>query len=290
MVINAVKIVVIFKDIYEPNIKQFITILISTVLFIQLTSCNAENNNISLDELPLIDVHAHTFKQNPLVLINLARRENLEKIYIISRSYKKHLPIIRANRDIARMLIMPETKSKGWWKKSESFILKNRDVVAGIKLHPSVDNYIASLQTLSDVFASAEKNRFVIVTHTDYSKKSNAQNFKPLLEKHPKTKLILYHSCPLDSAIELIKDYPNVFVDISYTSYNKEWQRRILNEVGANKVLFGIDTPIGWPKDNDGNIKKHYRNVVNRISPWYGSDREIMEKILYKNARNLFEE
>lgn len=271
------------------KVKTFLVLLSVIVFPIMITSCNTENNN-ALRALPLIDVHAHVFKYDPRKIIHLARREKLEKIYLISGSYRKHLPIIRANHDIARMLIMPKVSGKDWWKNAEDFILKNRDVVAGIKLHPSVDNYIAGLKNLSDLFASAEKNQFVIATHTDSSKNSRAQNFRPLLEKYPNTKLILYHASPLDSAIALIKDYPNVFVDISYTSFNKAWQRRILKEVGADKILFGIDTPLGWPKNSSGVIQKHYRNVINRIAPWYYHDKEVMEKILYKNARRIFKE
>lgn len=88
----------------------------------------------------------------------------------------------------------------------------------------------------------------------------------------------------------LVKDYSNVYVDISYTSFNKYWQREILKEVGADKILFGIDTPLGWPKDSKGITQKHYRNVIDTIAPWYYSDKKIMEKILYKNARRLFKD
>lgn len=188
------------------------------------------------------------------------------------------------------MLIMPEIKNIDWWKEVEPFVLNNRDVIAGVKLHPSVDQYIAGIDNLSELFASAERNRFVIVTHTDSSKNSNAKNFRALLKKYPNTKLILYHASPLDSALALVKDYSNVFVDISYTSFNKYWQRKILKEVGADKILFGIDTPLGWPKDSKGVTQKHYRNVIDRIAPWYYSDKKTMEKILYKNARRLFKD
>ena len=272
------------------KIKKFLVANLAVFLSVLFISCHAENNDIPLRDLPLIDVHAHTLDRSPLEIINLARRENLEKVYIISKHYREHLPIIRANRDIARMLIMPDIKKKNGWKNLEPFVLKNRDVIAGVKLHPSMDQYIAGVDNLSDLFASAEKNHFVIVTHTDSSQFSSAENYRPLLKKFPNSRLILYHSSPLESALALIKEFPFVYSDISYTAYNKNWQRRILKEAGADKIVFGIDTPLGWPKDNAGNFKSHYRHVINSISPWYYSDRATMEKILYKNARKLFNE
>lgn len=244
-----------------------------------------------LRSLPLSDVHAHVFGKGedaPLAIINLARREKLEKVYLLCRGYREQLPVVRANRDIARMMMYPDVGSPGWWTKEEPFLLENRDNVYGVKLNPSRSPVRPSLESHSELFASAEKHGFVIVTHTDTGESANAANFEPLLEKYPGTKLVLYHAAPLETSIRLMKRFANVYVDVSFTAFNAQVQQRVVQEVGPERIVFGIDTPLGWPKDDAGNAREHYRDVIEEIAPWYGYDEAVLRKVLHENSARLF--
>jgi len=71
----------------------------------------------------------------------------------------------------------------------------------------------------------------------------NLSKFIPVLEQFPDLKLVFAHSGleQNDYMIEIMKQYPAVFSDISTQPHQNI--RKMINEIGADRLLFGSDYP-----------------------------------------------
>lgn len=120
----------------------------------------------------------------------------------------------------------------------------------GIKIHP--EEHLYSIREHGRViFEFAQKHDAVILTHSG-EERSLPGDFVPCADDFPEVKLILAHlGCGFDGdpshqvrAIQKTKS-ENVFVDTSsaqsITPNLIEWA---VGEIGAEKVLYGTDTPL----------------------------------------------
>lgn len=245
------------------------------------------------DTLPLIDCHAHAdlvLRGRPTTLpqmLELFRSESIEYGLLLGRYPEQQIPLLKEHSDYAGFLIWTKPGAPGWFERVEAQILGNPKLVRGVKLHPSMDGYKAGVDGLEPLFASAQEHGFLVVTHTDASEYSHCDNFRPLLKKYPNVCLGLYHSWPLEAALSLLKDYPQTWVDTSFTACDGVVQRRIVEAVGKERVLMGLDAPLGFPLLEDG-FAPHYRAFMREdLCAWFDEDRAIIEAIAFRNARRL---
>ncbi len=111
-------------------------------------------------------------------------------------------------------------------------------------------------------------------------------DYRALLEAVPGLKLILAHAafpCYSKTWAE-IKDLPNVFVDISSTTYvDAGIMRKVVGNIGVDKCLFGTDGPFGsrgvGGEFDAGFIKER----IEKIFP----EAHVREKLLGENFRRL---
>lgn len=120
----------------------------------------------------------------------------------------------------------------------------------GIKIHPEEHGYPITEHGRA-IFEFAAKHRAIVLTHSS-EQNSQACDFIPFLNDYPEVSLILAHiGCGWDGdlthqvrAIQQSR-YGNVFADTSsarsITPKLIEWAVR---EIGADRVLFGTDTPL----------------------------------------------
>ena len=247
----------------------------------------------TVKNLPLIEVHSHldwptAITITPESLMDLCDSERLTYTLLLGYDPLAQIEAIRKRKDRFGYLMWARPEDDRWFKGYEKILLDNRDVVKGIKIHPAFDGYTACMAVLDDLFASACKHDYVIATHTMAGKTSNAGFFRPVLEKYPQTKLILYHATPLDIALPILKEYPNVYMDISAGAFGCDVMLKALDVVGKEKILFGIDSPLGFTIA-DGQYQRHFRDVVEKeIALWVDFDEEILRHVLYLNAVKLF--
>ncbi len=246
-----------------------------------------------LKQIPFVETHCHLdwefaeAEVTPASLMDLCDEENATYSLLIGADPDTQIEAIRERKERFGYLLWPRPKDLRWWAGYEQILLDNRDVIRGIKLHPHYDRYFAGLDLLEDVFASACNHDFVIATHTMDDPTSRAEQFRPMLEKHPRTKLILYHATPFDDALALMKEFPNVYMDISAGAFGEQAMLKALDVVGQKKILFGVDTPLGFPV-RDGKYQHHLRDVIEKeIALWVDYDENILRDILYRNAAKL---
>ena len=120
----------------------------------------------------------------------------------------------------------------------------------GIKIHPEEHVY-PIVEHGRKIFEFAAKHKAVVLTHSS-EQNSQASDFMPFINDFPEVRLILAHiGCGWDGelthqvrAIQQSK-HGNVFADTSsarsVTPKLIEWA---VKEVGADRVLFGTDTPL----------------------------------------------
>jgi predicted TIM-barrel fold metal-dependent hydrolase len=120
----------------------------------------------------------------------------------------------------------------------------------GIKIHPEEHVY-PIVEHGRAIFEFAAKHKAIVLTHSS-EQNSQAADFVPFINDYPEVRLILAHiGCGWDGdlshqvrAIQRSK-HGNVFADTSsarsVTPKLIEWA---VKEVGAERVLFGTDTPL----------------------------------------------
>ena len=157
----------------------------------------------------------------------------------------------------------------------------------GIKIHPVLDHYDVTRAALDDVFACARENRWPILTHTHSDGTSmGAAQYETLIRAYPDVVLILAHLRM--EAIPLAKRYENVFVD---TTYMEPFVVEVgVHALGPDKILFGSDAAegfdIGRPPGR-ARPRRSYGGLIEDLRARGISDCAL-EKILYQNARELF--
>jgi uncharacterized protein len=120
----------------------------------------------------------------------------------------------------------------------------------GIKIHPEEHGY-PIVEHGRKIFEFAAQHRAIVLTHSS-EQNSLASDFLPFINDYPEARLILAHiGCGWDGdlthqvrAIQKSR-HGNVFADTSsarsITPKLIEWA---VKEVGAERVLFGTDTPL----------------------------------------------
>lgn len=264
-------------------------IILIGVIYVTLLSCS---QTIMTEEevrnIKIVETHCHIDWEGDdkmEELVALQRDENLSYVFQISKNFEALLSLVRQNKDFCTAVPWVMPTHENYLEEFDSVYKNNKELIKAIKIHPSMDSFEISIDLLKPLFNYANENDLVIVTHTDNKAKSSF--FNPLMELYPQTKLVLYHASPWQEALDLISLYPNVYMDMSYLAWNKEFQQMAVKTVGKEKILFGIDSPIGF-KTEKGKLLPHYREAAIEIADFYDNDKDVVEHIFYKNAERLF--
>ncbi len=153
--------------------------------------------------------------------------------------------------------------------------------MVGVKAHAWWHRFDPSSDLLP-VARRCEEKKLPLLIHLGGGHQTG--NFRGLLEKCPKLKLILAHAAIpfFGSAWGRIKEEKNCFVDISGSYLNASMARKAVKALGADKVIFGSDGPVSL-RHGDG---YSYEPILKwtRDLPVSDSDRE---KILSGNLLKL---
>lgn len=181
----------------------------------------------------------------------------------------------------------------------------------GLKFHPTMTDMSVedNFEIYSDYLKLADQKGLPCVFHSTTDGKSNPSQIIKLAEKYPKLPVVLYHVDLMSKPEQVSKTIDeisssvnsgksNLFVDISWLTdfdgkgeESKNILRQLLEKVGADRILFGSDTPIGEMGDKDkyrqftdfveNSIKEFYKNTPDEAE-------SALNKIFYDNAEDLF--
>ncbi|MFH1006219.1 MAG: amidohydrolase family protein [Candidatus Latescibacterota bacterium] len=143
-----------------------------------------------------------------------------------------------------------------------------------IKLH-SCNGYPYDGERYRPGYELANQRGFPILAHT-WGK--DAEVFDSLAEAYPNISFILAHAGVVDfnTYVKLAAGHPNIYLDQATSQVGYGWIERFVEEVGAEKILFGSDMPFLSEAQQIGKV------LYARISD---ADKR---KILGENARRIF--
>jgi len=165
----------------------------------------------------------------------------------------------------------------------ESEILKwvDHPNCVGIKAHPFWHRY-EPVKLISAAKIAKTKDKPLLI-HCGFDKHGD---FLSLMKNIPELKLILAHAAfpnYFDNWQEM-KSYPNIFVDLSQTSYvNTQTIIDVVNALGWQKCLFGTDGPYG---SRDSNGAFNFGIIKTQIESLF-PDLDCQQGILGNNFRKL---
>jgi len=151
----------------------------------------------------------------------------------------------------------------------------------GIKAHPFWHRYEPA--QLTSAARIAEKKDKPMLIHCGFDTHGD---YLSLIKAVPELKLILAHAAfpGYHDFWRVIHSHPNVFVDLSQTSYvNKQTIQDVVNVLGWQRCLFGTDGPYG-SRDNNGEFC--FDIIKSQIKSLF-SDKNCQQGILGRNFVNL---
>ena len=289
--------------IFEPK-------LLEITAYALLIGCSsAEEPGIWTDDR-IIDIHAHvgSFEGYDLSIGTLL--ENMDRFGIdmalVSNidganvdGYTKNLSETATNETTAQIVMQYPQKLRGllWAKPGEGspgilevFLSDERykGIFVGIKIHPEFNNFEADLPNAETYLELCEKYDIPAVYHSGgEGSNSDPQKIYEIAKRHPNVKIILYHTGflgPHERAINIVKaaiEYGDADLYIETAQMDPEAVMKAVNELGADKVLFGTDATY-YGKEH----YEKYEALVNILKSRLNE--QDFQKIVRGNAQRLF--
>ena len=218
--------------------------------------------NGKLTSFPIIDAHTHmgrmdgtyVSKANCDEMIEVMNRENVSQIFCSPHSALHDATIMNAELEQA-MKKYPD-RIKGYYLFNPNYperYLEHMDDILnvegyiGFKFLPTYHNYPLDGENYREAFEFADKHSLVILMHTwGHNDPHNApRHVEMIAKKYKNIKIIMGHSAPgeLDEAIKVVKNYDNVYLDLCDIHRHSGIVDKMVENVGADRVLFGTDAP-----------------------------------------------
>ncbi|GHV00728.1 hypothetical protein FACS1894211_08750 [Clostridia bacterium] len=125
------------------------------------------------------------------------------------------------------------------------------DIFVGIKPYWPYQKFALTASECRLWYEYADKHRLLLLLHTDSENNEIIRQAEELIVKYPGMRFLLAHSGgDWDTArrnAALAKKYANVYLEITLTSCTRGAIEYLVAEAGADKVLYGSDTPLRDP-------------------------------------------
>lgn len=155
-----------------------------------------------------------------------------------------------------------------------------------LKIHPQLhpEAWLPDKNELEMVLSLADKLDVPLLIHTGEREGCYPSLYEKAFANNPNIAFILAHGRPLDEAIEMMKKYPNVWVDTAFMPTDNI--KKLCDENLSDRVLWGSDYPIPKYYYPDKDMKDYYLILIQQLKETIKS--EDFEKITYTNFKNLF--
>ncbi len=177
--------------------------------------------------------------------------------------------------------IRPHTETN--IKEVENFIINNRDIIYGIKVHPYCSRIKITDPKLVPYFKLAEKYNLPVLVHTATDKYSKIKYLAQVAKDWPHLNFIAAHAELLSNHKECLKYmllYKNIFCDTAWVDI-KTTNEFIKNGL-SDRIIFGTDNPIDGEITLDNKIYQDYFNNTLELN------QDDIDKIMYKNALKIY--
>jgi uncharacterized protein len=164
------------------------------------------------------------------------RRGNLETLAAVK---------IYPERFIGHVVINPNTPQE---IKAELDQYFNNHGFKAIKIVPDTHAHPATGKGYEPAWEYAAENNRLVLAHTFHgSAYDDPQMFAELSRRYPHIPIMVVHSGALtaafNGAIRLARDHPNIYLDISGSYITGAWIKKMVDEAGADRVIYSSDLP-----------------------------------------------
>jgi predicted TIM-barrel fold metal-dependent hydrolase len=249
----------------------------------------AEHGKMDIEPVKLVEMHSHIENEDG---VSLMRRERLS--YALVMVHKpadpKTYELARANKDLIGVCPWLDPTQEGWLAPARWAVANYPDVVKGLKIHPA-GKYQVTYDLLAPLFEFANEHDLMVQSHTmaagDGNDWCSCHLFRPLMNKFPKTRLLLVHGAPPEEAFEMVHAFDHIYIDTSYTAWGAEYAKLVQKSCRPDRVVFGIDSPVAFPKDAAGHLQPHFRQAASEVAAFYDNDPKWAAGIFWRNAESL---
>ena len=128
----------------------------------------------------------------------------------------------------------------------------------GIKLYPPYTTWPLNHSQWHPVYEFANERKLTIIIHTDAGYLSQPKLLADVAPKYPNANFVAGHSGntpePRAQAIAVAQSHPNVYLETCSSFRTPGVIEQLVNEAGADRVLFGSDIPLMDPRIQIGKI------------------------------------
>lgn len=121
-----------------------------------------------------------------------------------------------------------------------------KDVYVGFKYLADYHHIPVSDERYAPSWEMANDRGLPVLMHTwGWSGYDGAAEVRKVAERYPNAKILMGHSCHGDwsGAIQLVKDLPNVYMELCAVMDERGILERFVAEAGSERILFGTDLP-----------------------------------------------
>ena len=255
--------------------------------------------NGKLLSFPIIDAHTHMGPNygadmalsSPEDMIAVMDRENIETI-ICAPHRSLHDPGA-GNRHLEDVMKKYPGRVMGYYtfnpNYEEMFLESIENVInvpgyVGLKFLPTYHRYPLDGSNFKKALEFANKHKLCILIHTwgNNDPHNGPRHINMLADKYPDATLIMGHSAPgeLDQAIEVVKTHDNVYLDLCDIHRHSGIVDKMVENVGAEKVLFGTDMPWYDPNYCLGSVLFSHISDDDKYKIIYGNAKKIIERFI----------
>ncbi len=218
--------------------------------------------NGKLTSFSVIDAHTHmgrisgTYVSKAYCdeMIEVMDRENVSQIFCSPHSALHDATVM--NEELEDAMKRYPDRIKGYYtfnpNYAERYLEHIEDILniegyIGMKFLPTYHKYPLDGENYREALEFADKHSLVILMHTwGKNDPHNApRHVEMLAKKYKNLKVIMGHSAPgeLDESIKVVNTYDNVYLDICDIHRHNGIIDKMVESVGADKVLYGTDAP-----------------------------------------------
>lgn len=157
----------------------------------------------------------------------------------------------------------------------------SQEQLRAFKIHPSFASYPADGEGYRPVWEHANEHGLTVLSHSSAGDKHGSPKMLgELAKRYPKSNVLVAHSASgwdmIEVATQAAKEHENVYLDLCGSPLLFGGLERMVDAVGAERILFGTDLPFIDPRPGLGRV------AFSRISD------DEKRKILGLNARRMF--
>ena len=203
---------------------------------------------------------------------------------------KRSLDFARKYPNKIGVLVWLKPRLEGLTDELIEMIEENLDIIFGLKLHQHHSRTGMDDESMVPYIEFARKHNLPIMAHTGGCEEAGCIRVWNAAKKYPDVKFIMAHmglGTDNEEAIKLLGTLPNLYGDTAWVSI--ESTIKAMKEAGADKMLFGSDSPIDGVDTyhcNGYGEPSVYQKYFNELESIIG--KEDYDKLMYKNVLKMY--